>query len=459
MRSVRSIRPVAIAAVTFLSAWDARAATGDDAELARSARLETILRVALERNPDVAENQARARAAEARSDAASRLPDLEAKYEQWGVPLKRPYALDEAQMLMVGVRQTFPAWGSLDARGRAAAEDAGNAKDASRTRRQEIAAQVRRTYATYYKADQELRLHLEHVGLTSRILELARVNQRTGHGNLQDVLRLQLELTRVHTDVARLEREQRSSRALLNALMDRPADAPLGPPEDLSLNSGPSKGPEPPATVRGEQSSPAPHAVTPRTDIAALEGSIDANRPEVAAAARTIRRDEALVDSARRSARFPQVMVGLDYWYMPTFPADMRHAYSAMVAITLPWLSGRRSADQREAEASLQADRAALVSTKNTVRYELRDAAARVDSARQSFSIIDQDLLAQAKRSLEVTQAAYAAGQGDAVGVLDALRSYLQVRIERVRALAELAASETDLERAAGTLAVEGETR
>jgi hypothetical protein len=44
-----------------------------------------------------------------------------------------------------------------------------------------------------------------------------------------------------------------------------------------------------------------------------------------------------------------------------------------------------------------------------------------VESARQSFTIIDQDLLAQAKRSLEATQAAYAAGRGDAVGLLDAL--------------------------------------
>jgi outer membrane protein TolC len=434
MRSVRSIASVCtFASLTSLTALPARAASGDDAELERSARLETILRVALARNPDVAENQARARAAEARSQGASRLPDLEAKYEQWGVPLMKPYALDEAQMLMLGVRQTFPAWGTLDARGRAAAEEAGSAQDATRARRQEIAAQVRRTYAAYYRADQELRLHLEHVGLTSRVLELAKLNQRTGHGTLQDVLRLELELTRVHTDVARIEREQRSSRALLNALMDRPTDAPLGPPEDLS--------------------------VTPAADVAALEKSIDANRPEIAAAARNIRRGEAVLDGARRSARIPQFMVGLDYWYMPTFPSDMRHAYSAMVAINLPWLSGRRGADQREAEASLQAERHALESTKNTVRYELRDAAARVDSARQSFSIIDQDLLAQAKRSLEATQAAYTAGHGDAGGMLDALRSYLQVRIERVRALAELATSETDLERAAGTLAVERAAR
>src|SRR6266498_2366562 len=252
MRSVYVM--TVLASLTLLTARDARAASADEAELARSARVETILRVALERNPDVAENQARARAAQARSDGAARLPDLEAKYEQWGVPLSKAYALDEAQMLMLGVRQTFPAWGSLDARGRAAAEDAGSAQDASHARRQEIAAQVRRAYVAYYRSDQELRLHLEHVGLSARILELARLNQRTGHGSLQDVLRLEVELTRIHTDVARIERDQRSSRALLNALMNRPTDAPLGPPEDLS--------------------------VTPRTDVAALERNIDANRPE-----------------------------------------------------------------------------------------------------------------------------------------------------------------------------------
>jgi outer membrane protein TolC len=128
-----------------------------------------------------------------------------------------------------------------------------------------------------------------------------------------------------------------------------------------------------------------------------------------------------------------------------------------MVAINLPWLSGRHQDEAREAEQNVVADRHALESTRNTVRYELRDAAARVDSARQSFTIIDQDLLSQARRSLEATQAAYAAGQGDAVGMLDALRSYLQVRIERVRALAELASSQTDLERAAGLLAAQGQ--
>jgi outer membrane protein TolC len=403
-----------------------------EAELARTTRVQTLVRVALERNRDLAESRARALAAEARGRAASRLPDPELKYEQWAVPLAHPASLDRADTLMIGLRQSFPAWGSLEARGRAAREESASARDGERARQQDVAAQVRRTYAGYYRADQELRLHREHVGLTSRVLELARINQRTGHGSMQDVLRLQLELTRLHTDVARIERDERSSRALLNALMDRPIDAPLGPPEALEV---PADG-----------------------DRDKLEKDLEARRPELASAARAVRRSEATLDEVTRAARIPSVMVGLDYWYMP-MGTEVRHAYGAMVSLNLPWLAGRRGDERRAAEATVRAEQHALESARNAVRYELTDAAARLESARQSFAIVDQELLAQARRSLETTQAAYAGGQGDAIALIDALRSYLQVRIERIRALADLASSQADLERAAGVLAAEGAAR
>jgi outer membrane protein TolC len=396
-----------------------------DADLARTTRIETLVRLALERNRELAESRARALATEARGRAAARLPEPDLKYEQWGVPLDRPLALGRADTLMLGLRQSFPAWGTLEARGRAGREEAAGAREAERARRQEIAAQVHRAFAAYYRSEEELHLHLEHVGLTSRLLELAKLNQRTGHGDLQDVLRLQVELTRLHTDVAKIEREGRASRALLNTLIDRDPDAALGPPEALS--------------------------VTPTSDLAELEKGLDEHRPEVAAAGRSVRRMEATLDGARRAARIPGVMLGLDYWYMPT--AEVRHGYGAMVALNLPWLSERHRDEEREAEHGLHAEQEALAATRNMVRYELRDAAARVESARQSFSTIDQDLLVQARRSLEATQAAYAAGHGDALGLLEALRSYLDVRLERVRALAELCTSEADLRRAAGLLA------
>ncbi|MDB4981540.1 MAG: Heavy metal efflux outer membrane protein CzcC family protein, partial [Myxococcales bacterium] len=109
--------------------------TSADRELATEARLPTILRVIGERSPDLREASERRRAAEARTGATGRLPDPELKGELWGVPLAHPLGFDQANTIMIGLRQSFPAWGSLDARERAAREDAGVAGDAAEARR------------------------------------------------------------------------------------------------------------------------------------------------------------------------------------------------------------------------------------------------------------------------------------------------------------------------------------
>jgi outer membrane protein TolC len=93
----------------------------------------------------------------------------------------------------------------------------------------------------------------------------------------------------------------------------------------------------------------------------------------------------------------------------------------------------------------------ALESARNVALFELRDAQARLKAAEQSYRIIDRDLLPQARQSLEAAQAAFAAGKGDALGLLDSARSYLQVRVEHARALARLGSSSADLERALGS--------
>jgi cobalt-zinc-cadmium efflux system outer membrane protein len=397
-----------------------------ESELAGEARLDTILSLALARNPDVLESRERVQAAEARAGGAAALPDAELKYEQWGVPLRRPVALNQADTLMLGLRQSFPAPGTRSARQRMAEEEAGGVRESGRARERELAAQVRRAYAQYWRAEQEYRIHLEHVGLLSQIVELSRGHYQSGHGSQQDLLRLTVELSQLHTDVANLEQERRSNRALLNALMGRGPDAPLGPAPDGALTMD------------------VPEARAPRADASA-------SRPEIAAAARAVRRSEAAVDLARSAAHWPSVMVGADYWYMPML--STQHGYGAMVSINLPWLNPRHRAEVQEAEHTLAADRRALAAQRNVAGYEARDATARMEAARQGVRILDADLLPQARRSYESTEAAYASGQGSALALLDSLRAYLQVRLERCRALARLESSRADGDRALGVQA------
>jgi outer membrane protein TolC len=424
----------AFAVVAVVRSTPARAA--DDAEkldaaterdLARETTLPTILRVMGERNPDLREASERAGAAGARVAAAARLPDPELKGELWGVPLARPLSFGESQTIMLGLRQSFPAWGSLDARERAAREEAAAATDGVETRRQELTAQARRAFAVFARADREYRIHLEHVGLTSRVVELARSLYQVGHGAQQDLLRAQVEMSRLHADVAGIEQQRRSAQALLNALMERAPDAPLGPAPDVSSSDFVAK--EAPKTSE-------------------LDAALDERRPELRAAVRAVRRSDAVLDATRREADLPALMVGADYWYMPMFA--VRHGYGAMVSMTLPWLNPRRRDEVKAAERTSAAERSALRAQRAAARYQLRDADAKVAAARETLALLHERVLPDARRSFESSQAAFQTGRGDITPVLDAGRNYLQTRIDEVRALADLETSEADYARAAG---------
>jgi outer membrane protein TolC len=134
--------------------------------------------------------------------------------------------------------------------------------------------------------------------------------------------------------------------------------------------------------------------------------------------------------------------------YMPLM--EDPHAYGVMLMLNIPWLSPARADAVRAAEATLVADRHALTSVRNVIRYEVRDARARHTAARSTLAILDADLMPQAKRNFDAAYATYAAGQGDAIGLVDALRSYLDVRLDRIRALVHLTNTAADLARATG---------
>ena len=196
-------------------------------------RVRDLVRLALARNPELGERRARAAAARARVDLAARLPEPLLRYEQRGLPLSRPGAYGQAESVMIGVMQGLPAPGLVGARSKMADAEATQAQLAERLRRRELAAEVRRAFSEYYRADRQLRLHRDHAEVTARLVELARASYRAGRRGQQDVVRLGLELARVHGDVAHMEPELRATKALLNLLIDRAPGAPLGPPEEI----------------------------------------------------------------------------------------------------------------------------------------------------------------------------------------------------------------------------------
>lgn len=392
----------------------------EDEALAQGVTLEAVLARVVERSPDIQAAAERAAAGDARIAVAGRLPSPELQAQLWQAPLDRPWEVDRAGMAMLGVRQMLPAPGARDARTRAARAGASAGRDEVEARRLDLVAQARRAFAAYAHAAREEAIHLAHVDLNQQIVSLARGRFEAGRMSKRDLLRTTFELSRLHADVVSVQALGRASRALLNTLMARDPDAPLGPPA----------------------MPPRDHAEA----LAALDDRLDA-RPDLRAARARVGEREAAAEAARREAGWPSLMVGADYGYMPM---DGTHTYTLMVGAPLPWLWGGRQAEVAAAERELAAERRALEAARRQARFEIREAQARLESAREQFEILDGDLEPQARRGAEEAQAEFITGQGEAVTALEALHSLLSLRLQRSRALQLLEEAEADLDRAAG---------
>ena len=413
---------VAVAFVAFALAPAAKAtqALPSEAALATELRLADATAWAVARSPALSELRQLQSASQFDSQAAQHLPDPQLKYEQWSVPLRRPWALDHAGAVMVGLQQVIPPAGTRGARSQAEAAQVQALRSDEQVRRLQVVAQVHKAFAAYYQAHWQLVLHQQHSALVEKLLALARVAYQSGVRTQQDVVRLGLEFSRVHETLVRLQPELGSAKALMNTLMNRPVDAPLGPPAQLD---------------------PSPFAAN-----FVAPDNVDANRPEVKVAQANVLRSQAMLNVAAHSAKRPMVMVGVDYMFMPN---DMyQHTYGAMVAVGLPWLNPGRSEEERAARHRLAANKDALESVRLMARYELRDAQMRMQAARASYDVLQRDVVLQAQRNLDTARSMYSAGQSDASALMDAARLFLEVQMDKVRSLALLQEAAADLSRA-----------
>lgn len=415
-------RAIAVAVAALLVGPRAIAADGaEDAALAREATLPALLSRALARSPDLAAEKERSLASSERVDGAGRLPTLELKYEVWSVPFAHPVAFDQAMMHMVGFRQAFPAFGTRAARARGAQAEAEIARATLDARKEDLIANVRRSFAEYRAVEEEERIRLESAGLLSRLGEVANRNYQTG-GALQDQLRIEAELVREHTEISSAMQRRRTAGALLNALVGRAPETPLGPPA-----GEPSRQPE----------------ALPQT-----AAKSDSSRPEIAAAEKDVDRSDAALEAARRSASYPDFMVGLDYMNQPT--QIEAHGYGAMVSMTLPWLNPAKSAAERAEARNVTAAQEQAASVRLTVEYEMVAARERYRTAREVQALVEGRSVPVARRSYELAEQTYGTGKGDLTVLLDAWRAYLLARLDQARAVAQVDIAGADLDRAAG---------
>lgn len=385
----------------------------------------SLLDYARAHSPELTATRHEADAANERIQPAGALPDPVLRTEFFDITnqgMNKPVSLLPSQVggtryLMM---QSLPWFGRLDLKRELASKQAAQASQQVSATWAELAGKIKSAYSMhYYLADSE-RLTRDTLALMNRLEQIARTRYANGAGSQQDVIRAQIELSELHTELLALQNEQHHVHVSINTLLSRPLDAALAEPA-------------------------VPLSVPARVDYAALEQKMRSRNPELMLADARVGEAEKSRD-LNLSNRYPDFTLGI----APTQVGSAVKTWDLMVELNIPLRQESRRSQEREAEARLAASQARKEQLLNQRLSELSESISGFDSALQTDATISQRLLPLAELSFQSALSGYQNGRVDFATLLDARRQILKARQQRIRAQYDAQLRLIDIERLTG---------
>lgn len=320
----------------------------------------------------------------------------------------------------LAVSQEIPFPTTLYLRRGVAAKEAAMAEQAYRAKIRAVLARARSAYAMLYLAHRSLDIFNENIELMRRFSRAAESKYATGQASQSDVLKAQVELTKMLNMGVMLAQDQETAAAMLSALLNRDAGEPLGTPTE-------------PALPRAEQ------------DLDSVSALAFAERPELKEALLNVERAGKALAVARSE-------------YLPDFMLQYRRrndsmrgrTHDAMLGLSLPLWFWKPAAMAAEAKAEREMAEAELEGMRAMTSAEVKSAWVRARTARRLADIYRSSVLPQADQALRVAEAGYQANKTSFLDLLDAQRSLLGFRLEYYQLLADYEQRAAELERVVG---------
>ncbi len=372
--------------------------------------IEALLKLARERNPELASMKYEADAASERVVPAGSLPDPKFRTEWRDItrmgeqsPTLAPNRVGSTRYLLM---QDVPWFGKRELKREAAEAASDAAKVRAASTWVDLASKIKIVYAQLYYLDQSERLTQEILDLMVRLEKVAQVRYASGLAAQQDVIRSQVEQTSIRSELIGIEAERRQLQARMNALTGRQADEPLAKPTQIRVL--------PTQAV---------------VNFSALEQRAKLNNPLLRVEEAQIKAAEKSRDLAYRN-RYPDFTLGAS----PIQYGNTVREWELMVEINIPLQQSARRSQERESEAMLSASRSRRELVSSQILADLYESIAGFDSERRSLTLTTENLLPQSELTFRSALAGYESGKVDFATLLDAQRQIRQAKLNQVKA-------------------------
>jgi outer membrane protein TolC len=384
-------------------------------------QLRELLAETLDRNPGIAALEARVASATHRSVAVRKLPDPRAELTAFLLP---PETRVGPQRAAARIEQQIPGGGKRDGAGHAAELERDALAAELEVLRLDLVTRTRSLAVELAYLDEARRVLVDDRTVLSHFEELARAQYAAGTGLQMDAVRIQAEMTRLDTRITAVDERRAAATAEINLLRDRSGE--IVPRRRIEVRK------------------------VPELDRDALTALALTSRPELAASDARISRTAELAKLAARD-RSPDYSVGLTYaWVDRRTDIDVsdngQDVFGISGGITIPLWKKAVTAEVEAHTADRLSREAARRGTAAGIRREIEALAGTIPEIARRLDLLENVLSAQNEQALASAEAAYVAGRADALSLLEAERSLLDVRLSAARSRADLSQAYIELE-------------
>ena len=386
--------------------------------------IEPLIREAKEKNPEIMAAFKRYEAAKARIPLAKSLDDpiLSFGFQRTkGSPFQLNNTPTDERMLSFS--QFLPFFGKLSLKGKISLVESQIFASEYKAKELEVINDLKNAYYDLFMNYKEIELNRESLILLEGIAKVAESKFTVGEASQEEVYKLHLEVARLNTNIANLEQEKKSKETLINTLLNRDPESPLGIPvleEQESFN----------------------------IDIKSLYMSTLLNQPELLTFSYAIERNKYAKSLSQRSF-FPDLMAQITE---RGFSTGTIGPWDLMLAFTLPlWFWTKQRYQVKEAIANLEEAKGTYQAMQNKAFAEVKDLAIKIETAKNKIRLNKNELLPILESSIEVSLAAFRTGKGDFMSLLDNQRMLIETKINYYKSLVDYNINLADLERTVGT--------
>ncbi|HUU51890.1 MAG TPA: TolC family protein [Candidatus Heimdallarchaeota archaeon] len=353
--------------------------------------LADLIQEAIENNPGLEAAVLRTHSAEKIISQAGALPDPQLNLGLLNLPVNS-FTFDQEPMTgkLIGLMQMFPFPGKQGLAEEMAEFEATAVKYQQEEVRNQIVQMVKSAYYNLYAIDRAKETVQKNQALMEQFIRIVETKYATGTGLQQDVLRAQVEFSKLEDDLIMWQQKRRAAIARLNAILNRPVDSYFSiTARELDLSES--------------------HAFGSPVE------TIEQQRPLLLAWKKRIQKAESSVKLARRDY-WPNFAVGASYRQRDNLSngAVMHDFFSATFSINIPlFFKRKQGAKVAEKELALSALHAQYRNVYISVLSDLESADAEMERNRKRVELYEGGILVQAQQSLESAQAGYQVGKVD----------------------------------------------